>query len=146
MKTAVIKPADVERKWWVVDAEGKVLGRLATQIADVLRGKHRPTFTPHADFGDFVIVINADKIALTGKKWEQKVYYRHTGYMGGIKETTARRMRETHPDRIIRSAVKGMLPGNRLGHQLINKLKIYAEASHPHEAQQPLPLELAHRA
>ncbi|MBZ0254248.1 MAG: 50S ribosomal protein L13 [Candidatus Methylomirabilis sp.] len=146
MTTATPKLGEIERKWWVIDAEGKVLGRMATQIADILRGKHNPKFVPHLDCGDFVIVLNAGKVRLTGDKWNQKVYYRHTGYMGGIKETTAKHMQERHPERLIQNAVKGMLPRNKLGHQLLTKLKIYTGPEHPHAAQKPEPLELAHRA
>ena len=137
MKTVSAKFEADTRKWIVVDAEGQVLGRLATQIAMRLRGKHLPQFTPHIDMGDFVVVINAEKIKLTGRKWDQKEYFRHTGYMGGLKSQTARKMNQDHPDRMIRLAVWGMLPKNRLGRKLIKKLKIYTGAEHPHEAQQP---------
>ncbi|GAB4228240.1 MAG: 50S ribosomal protein L13 [Deltaproteobacteria bacterium] len=129
-------PAD--QKWYVVDAEGKVLGRLATKVADVLRGKHKPTFTPNADIGDFVIVVNADKVRLTGKKMTDKVYYHHTGYMGGLKSTTpAKELAGSHPTRIVEWAVRGMLPKTRLGDRLFTKLKVYAGPEHPHKAQQP---------
>lgn len=141
-KTYVAKPGQVERKWYVVDAEGKTLGRLATQIATILRGKHKPQYTPHEDVGDFVVVINAEKIHVTGRKLDQKKYYRHTGYPGGIREITLRRQLERHPERVIESAVKGMLPHNTLGRQQLRKLKIYAGTEHPHEAQQPQVLEL----
>jgi large subunit ribosomal protein L13 len=128
--------------WWVVDLEGETLGRAATRIAHVLRGKHKPSFTPHIDDGDFVIVINADKVHLSGRKWEQKTYYRHTGYVGGIIETTAEEMRERHPDRIITKAVKGMLPRGPLGRAQLRKLKVYVGSDHPHTAQQPQKLNL----
>ncbi len=137
MKTESAKFGPNDRRWIVVDAEGQVLGRLASQIAARLRGKHLPTFTPHVDGGDFVVVVNVEKVRLTGRKWDQKVYYRHTGYMGGIKETSARKMRQEHPERLLYYAVKGMLPKNRLGRKLLKKLKIYTGSSHPHEAQQP---------
>ncbi|MFP4435916.1 MAG: 50S ribosomal protein L13 [Chloroflexaceae bacterium] len=139
MKTYSQKASEIQRDWYVVDASGQVLGRLATQIATLLRGKHKPTFTPHLDGGDFVIVTNAEKIRVTGRKAEQKVYYRHTGYPGGLKMTSYKMMREKHPDRILRQAVKGMLPKNRLGRRLMTKLKIYAGPHHPHAAQQPRP-------
>lgn len=142
MKTISAKFEANQRKWVLMDAENQVLGRLASQIAMRLRGKHLPTFTPHVDLGDFVVVINAEKIRLTGRKWDQKTYYRHTGYMGGVKATTARKMNREHPDRMIRLAVWGMLPKNRLGRQLIRKLKIYAGPEHPHEAQQPESIKL----
>jgi large subunit ribosomal protein L13 len=139
MKTYSQKASEIQRDWYVVDASGQVLGRLATQIATLLRGKHKPTFTPHLDGGDFVIVTNAEKIRVTGRKADQKVYYRHTGYPGGLKMTSYKMMREKHPDRILRQAVKGMLPKNRLGRRLMTKLKIYAGPHHPHAAQQPRP-------
>jgi large subunit ribosomal protein L13 len=135
------KASDRNEKWWVVDAEGQVLGRLATLVASRIRGKHKPIYTPHADTGDMVIVINADKIAMTGRKWAQKTYYRHSGYIGGLTEITAEKLLEKRPEDIIRIAVKGMLPKNRLGRQLIKKLKVYAGTEHPHEAQQPQVLE-----
>lgn len=141
-KTFSAKPHEIERQWYVVDAQGKTLGRLATEIAKILRGKHKPIFTPHVDCGDYVIVINADKIHVTGKRLDQKIYYRHSGYIGGLKEVTLRRMLETHPERVIQLAVKGMLPKNRLGRKMYKKLKVYAAPSHPHQAQQPQPLEL----
>lgn len=137
MKTISAKFDADGRKWIVVDAEGQVLGRLASKIAMRLRGKHLPTFTPHVDTGDFVVVINADKVRLTGRKWDQKVYYRHSGYMGGLKATTAKKLNQDHPERLIEYAVKGMLPKNRLGRKLLKKLKVYKGAEHPHEAQQP---------
>ncbi|GKT09666.1 50S ribosomal protein L13 [Desulforhabdus sp. TSK] len=137
MKTISAKFEADQRKWILVDAEDRVLGRLATQIAMRLRGKHLPHFTPHVDCGDFVVVINAEKVRLTGNKWDDKVYYRHTGYLGGVKSTTARKLNQDKPERIIRMAVWGMLPKNRLGRQLIKKLKIYRGVEHRHEAQQP---------
>ena len=138
MKTISAKFEAGRRKWILVDAEDQVLGRLASQIAMRLRGKHLPQFTPHIDLGDFVVVTNAEKVRLTGtNKWDQKVYYRHSGYMGGVKATTARKLNQEHPDRIIRMAVWGMLPKNRLGRKLLKKLKVYKGSAHPHEAQQP---------
>ena len=136
------KNSDNAGKWWVVDAEGAILGRLATQVAARLRGKHNPMYTPHADTGDSVIVINADKIRLTGRKWDQKNYYRHSGYMGGLKTITARKLLEKRPEEIIIHAVKGMLPKNRLGRKLCKKLKVYAGTVHPHTAQLPETLKL----
>lgn len=138
MKTYMAKPGEVERKWYVIDAEGKTLGRLATQIATVLRGKHKPEYTPHVDTGDFVIVVNADKVQLTGNKWDDKIYYfQRTTRPGSMKQMTARELRRRHPERLIRLAVRGMLPHNRLGRRQITKLKIYAGPDHPHAAQQP---------
>jgi len=131
------KQTDVKEKWWLVNAEGAVLGRLASEIAVRLRGKHNPLYTPHVDTGDCVIVINADKVVLTGRKMDQKIYYRHSGYIGGLKAITARKLMEKRPEDLIRFAVKGMLPKNRLGRKLIKKLKIYKDDRHPHEAQQP---------
>lgn len=142
MKTISAKFQPDNRKWVLVDAEDKVLGRLATQIAMRLRGKHLPDFSPHVDTGDFVVVVNAEKVRLTGRKMDQKMYHRHTGYMGGIRSITARRLNQAHPDRLIRFAVAGMLPKNRLGRKLIKKLKIYKGAEHPHEAQQPQQIAL----
>jgi len=142
MKTFVAKEEDVAKKWYVVDAKDKVLGRLATQIAMRLRGKHKPIFTPHADTGDFVVVLNADKVALTGKKWGKKIYYHHTGYVGGLKEITAEKLLEKKPEDLLRFAVKGMLPKNSLGRRQLKKLKIYVGTDHPHEAQQPEVLEI----
>jgi len=134
--------ADREREWCVVDADGKTLGRLATQIAEILRGKHKPTFTPHVDVGDFVIVVNAEKIAVTGKKLTDKRYYRHSGYPGGISSRTLGEMLERRPEEVIRKAVKGMLPRSRLARQQLTKLKVYAGADHPHAAQKPKELEI----
>ena len=142
MKTFIAKEHEVEKKWYLVDARDRVLGRLATQIAMRLRGKHKPIFTPHADTGDFVIVVNADKVKLTGKKWTDKIYYRHTGYMGGLKEISAKKLLEKKPTDILRFAVKGMLPKNSLGRRQLRKLKIYAGPEHPHQAQQPETLEI----
>ena len=131
------KSSDNPQKWFVVDANGAVLGRLASQIAHRLRGKHNPMFTPHTDTGDWVIVINAEKIVLTGRKMDQKIYYRHSGYIGGLKQMTAKELLEKKPEELVRSAVKGMLPKNRLGRRLFKKLKVYTGNAHPHEAQQP---------
>jgi large subunit ribosomal protein L13 len=140
MKTVWTKVTDVERKWYVVDAEGQTLGRLASQIAAVLRGKHKPTYNPSVDTGDFVIVVNADKIHVTGRRMDQKKYYTHSGYHGGLKERTLRQMMEKTPDRVIQLAVRGMLPKNVLGRQMLRKLKVYAGPDHPHGAQRPEPL------
>jgi large subunit ribosomal protein L13 len=140
MKTWNAKPREIERRWYVVDAEGETLGRLATRIADTLRGKGKPEYTPHVDTGDFVIVVNAEKVAVTGKKLDQKVYYRHSGYPGGLRERSLRTQLERQPAEVIRKAVKGMLPRNRLGRAQLTKLKVYAGPGHPHEAQQPVPL------
>ncbi len=142
MKTISAKTIPENRRWYVVDATDRTLGRLASQIASRLRGKHQPIFTPHADTGDFIIVINAEKIRLTGRKWQQKVYYRHSGYIGGLKSITAKKLREKKPENLVRHAVWGMLPKNRLGRKLYKKLKVYAGENHPHESQQPQPLEL----
>jgi large subunit ribosomal protein L13 len=135
MKTFSLKAGDVETAWHVVDAEGQPLGRLATRVALLLRGKHRPTYTPHLDNGDFVIVVNAAKVRFTGSKSGQKIYYRHTGYPGGLKETILDKMMDKHPDRVVQKAVKGMLPHNRLSRKLLGHLKIYGGPEHPHEAQ-----------
>lgn len=142
MKTYVTKPDDIEHDWWVVDAEGKTLGRLASEVAKVLRGKHKPYYAPNLDCGDFVIVLNADKIHVTGNKMEEKIYYRHSGYPGSLRGMTLGELLERHPTRAVRKAIGGMLPHNRLGRRMIKKLKIYAEDTHPHEAQQPQPLEV----
>ena len=142
MKTYSAKPGEVQRDWYVVDAEGKTLGRLATRIADTLRGKTKPQYTPHVDTGDFVVVVNAERIAVTGKKLDQKRYYRHSGYPGGIRSRTLREQLDRRPEEVLRKAVKGMLPRNRLARAQINKLKIYAGPEHPHEAQAPKPLTL----
>jgi large subunit ribosomal protein L13 len=141
MKTYSAKPGEITREWYLVDAEGKTLGRLATQIADTLRGKRKPQYTPHVDTGDFVIVVNAEKIQVTGNKLDQKRYYRHSGYPGGLRSRTLREQLDRRPTEVLRVAVKGMLPKNRLARQQITKLKIYAGPEHPHEAQNPKPLE-----
>jgi large subunit ribosomal protein L13 len=142
MKTFVAKEQEIEKKWYLVDAENRILGRLATQIALRLRGKHRPIFTPHADTGDFIVVVNADKIALTGSKLDKKNYYRHSGYMGGLKTISAGRLLEKKPEEVLRLAVKGMLPKNSLGRRQLKKLKIYTGPDHPHQAQEPEKLEI----
>lgn len=139
MKTYSAKAADLQPRWYVIDAEGQVLGRLATQIAQILRGKHKPTFTPHLNSGDFVIVINAEKIAVTGKKLDQKIYYHHTQYPGGLKKITLRQTLESkHPERALEHAVRGMVMHNRLGKEIMGRLKIYAGPDHPHQAQKPV--------
>jgi large subunit ribosomal protein L13 len=141
--TRSLKPGDVEPVWWVIDAEGQVLGRLATRIATLLRGKHRPLYTPHADAGDFVIVVNAKKVRLTGRKLEQKTYYRHSGWPGGLREITAAKVLSgAHPERVVEHAVRGMLPRNTLGRKLFSKLKVYSGPRHPHAAQKPEVMEL----
>jgi large subunit ribosomal protein L13 len=142
VKTFVPKPGSVEREWLIVDAEGQTLGRLASQVAAVLRGKHKPQFSPAVDVGDFVIVVNAEKIRVTGRKLLQKKYYRHSGYPGGLSEITLADQLERHPTRVVKAAVRGMLPRNRLGRRMVKKLKVYAGPEHPHQAQQPKPLEL----
>lgn len=141
MKTYWTKEEDVERKWFVVDAEGETLGRFASRIATILRGKHKPIYNPAVDTGDFVVVVNAEKIHTTGQRLDQKKYYRHSGYPSGLKERTLREMLEKHPERVIQRAVRGMLPKNVLGRKMIRKLKVYAGPDHPHQAQQPEPLE-----
>ena len=144
MKTTFMANAgNIERKWFVVDAEGQTVGRLAAEVAKILRGKHKPTFTPHVDTGDYVIVINADKVVFTGKKLKDKTYFSYSGYMGGTKFTTAEQMLEKHPTRVVEKAVRGMLPKNRLGEQMYRKLNVYAGPEHPHAAQQPEELKLA---
>jgi large subunit ribosomal protein L13 len=143
MKTTVsAKPGSVDRSWWVVDVEGLTLGRAASRIATVLRGKHKPVFTPHVDTGDFVVVVNADKVALTGRKEQQKEYHRHTGWLGGLKSITLEKLREKKPTEIVSIAVRGMLPKTPLGRKMLRKLKVYAGPEHPHAAQQPKPLDL----
>ncbi|MGF7186111.1 large subunit ribosomal protein L13 [Desulfitispora alkaliphila] len=142
MKTYMPKPEEVEAKWYIVDATDKTLGRLATEIARVLRGKHKPTFTPNIDTGDFVIVINAEKVRLTGKKLDQKMMYKHSGYPGGLKSIDYRTLLDTKPERVIFHAVKGMIPHNRLGRKIMTKLRVYRGAEHPHQAQQPETLEV----
>jgi len=139
MKTYSAKPGEIQRDWYVVDAEGQTLGRLATQIADRLRGKGKPQFTPHVDTGDFVVVVNAEKIAVTGNKLDDKLYYRHSGYPGGLRQRPLREQLERVPTEVLRKAVRGMLPRNRLGRQQLTKLKIYAGPEHPHAAQEPKP-------
>ena len=143
MKTPLPKVNEIEKKWYVVDATDKVLGRLATQIALRLRGKHRPDFTPHLDTGDFIIVINAEKVRLTGSKLDQKMYHKHSGYLGGLKSMTARQMLEKKPEEVIRLAVRRMLPKNKLARHQLKKLKVYRGGEHPHEAQTPEPLEIS---
>ncbi len=142
MKTFVATPANRERNWLVVDATGQTLGRLATQIADTLRGKRKPEYTPHCDVGDFVVVVNAEKVAVTGNKRQEKRYYRHSGFPGGLRSRTFEEMIARRPEEVLRLAVKGMLPRNRLGRQQLRKLKIYAGPEHPHQAQQPAPMEV----
>ena len=142
MKTYTVKPGDIKRQWRLVDAEGKTLGRLASRIAAILKGKHKPIYTPHVDVGDYVIVINADKIHVTGRKMLQKMYHRHSGYPGGLKSTNLRDLLQRHPTRAVEYAVKGMLPKNRLGRRMFKKLKVYAGSDHPHQAQEPQVLEL----
>jgi len=142
MKTYMAKPNEIEREWFVVDADGKTLGRLASKIAQVIRGKHKPIYTPHVDTGDFVIVINADRVRLTGNKWKQKKYYRHSGYPGGLTEIAYDELLKKDPEFIIKKAVKGMIPHNKLGEKMIKKLKVYATDGHPHQAQQPKELEI----
>lgn len=142
MKTYVTKPADIRAEWWIVDATDQNLGRLASRIAQILRGKHKPCFDPSQDCGDYVIVINAAKVAVHPRHLAQKVYYRHSGYPGGLREIPLRRMLQTHPERVIQKAVWGMLPKNRLGRHLLKKLKVYPGPEHPHQAQQPKPLPL----
>ncbi len=141
MKTYVTKPAEVERAWYVVDAEGQNLGRLASSVAAILRGKHKPIYNPSVDCGDYVIVLNADKIEVTGRRLDQKKYYRHSLYIGGLKEITMRDQLQKYPERVFESAVRGMLPKNALGRKMFKKLKVYAGGEHPHEAQQPKPWE-----
>lgn len=137
IKTYTPKPEDIQRDWFVVDAKDQTLGRLATQIAVILRGKHKPIYSPHADVGDFVIVINCDKIRVTGDKLDSKFYYRHSGYPGGISSVSLREQLQRHPERVIQAAVRGMLPKNKLGRKMIKKMKVYQGTSHPHEAQKP---------
>ncbi len=142
LRTYIPKANDIDRKWWVADAEGQRLGRLATRIATILRGKHRPIYTPHLDTGDFVIIVNADKIVVTGRKLDQKTYFSHSTYPGGSRFRSMRQVMNSKPELVVRKAVWGMLPHNRLGRKLIRKLKIYSGPDHPHEAQQPVKLEL----
>jgi large subunit ribosomal protein L13 len=142
MKTYVPNPNEIEREWYVVDATGQTLGRLAARVARVLRGKHKPIYSPAIDTGDYVIVVNAERIHVTGRKLDQKIYYRHSGYPGGLREITLRNLLQKHPTRVIEYAVRGMLPKNRLGRRMFKKLKVYAGPDHPHAAQRPKPLEL----
>ena len=142
MKTYSVKANEIKREWYLINAEGKTLGRLASEIAKILKGKHKPIYSPHLDCGDYVIVINAEKIRVTGRKLDQKIYYRHSGYPGGLKSITLREQFAKHPERVIKAAVKGMLPKNRLGRKMLKKLKVYAGDSHPHQAQKPKVLEL----
>ena len=142
LRTASAKEHEIQRAWLVIDAQGQTLGRLASRIATVLRGKHKPIYTPHVDCGDYVIVVNAEKVHVTGQKMNQKVYYRHSGYPGGLKEVTLRDQLQKFPERVIEAAVRGMLPKNRLGRQMFKKLKVYADAEHPHASQKPEPLEI----
>ncbi|MEA3459125.1 MAG: 50S ribosomal protein L13 [Chloroflexota bacterium] len=142
MKTYTAKPSEIEREWYLVDAEGKTLGRLASKIAAILRGKHKPIYTPHLDCGDYVVVINAEKVKVTGRKLDQKVYYHHSGYPGGLKSISLRDQLQKHPEHVLEAAVRGMLPKNRLGRKMFKKLKVYAGDSHPHQAQKPEVLEL----
>ena len=141
-RTYVVKPSEIQRDWWLVDAQGKNLGRLSTRIARILRGKHKPIYSTHVDTGDFVVVINAEKIEVTGRKLDQKMYYHHSGYPGGLSSVTLRRQLERHPTRVLYAAVRGMLPKNRLGRKMLKKLKLYAGPEHRHQAQQPKPLQL----
>jgi large subunit ribosomal protein L13 len=136
------KKEDIHRDWYVVDAEGQTLGRLASRIATILRGKHKPIYTPHLDCGDYVIVLNADKVRVTGRKMDQKFYYRYSGYPGGLSQISLRDQLARHPERVLQAAIRGMLPKNKLGRRMIKKLKVYAGDEHPHQAQQPKPLEL----
>ena len=142
MKTYAVKASEIQRDWYVVDADGKTLGKVASVVAQILRGKHKPTFSPHLDTGDCVIVVNAARVHVTGRKMEQKTYYHHTGYPGGLRAITLKDLLKRHPTRVIRHAVRGMLPHNRLGRQIVKKLKVYAGDKHPHAAQQPKPLEI----
>ncbi len=142
MKTFFAKEHEVEKQWFLVNADNKPLGRIATEIASRLRGKHKPIFTPHADTGDFIVVVNAERVTLSGRKWDKKIYYRHTGYLGGLKEITARKLLEKKPEDLLRFAVRGMLPKNSLGRRQLKKLKIYTGTDHPHQAQQLKELEI----
>ena len=142
MRTFTQKQEEIERDWYVVDAEGETLGRLASRIAPILKGKHKPIYTPHLDCGDFVIIVNAEKVRVTGRKLDQKLYHRHSGYPGGLKSISLRDQLDRYPERVLQAAIRGMLPKNKLGRRMIKKLKVYAGDAHPHEAQQPKPLEL----
>lgn len=141
MKTISAREQDIQRDWYVIDAQGQTLGRLATQVAMLLRGKHKPNYTPHVDCGDYVIIVNAEKVHVTGQKMTQKIYYRHSGYPGGLKQVTLRDQLQKFPDRVVEQAVRGMLPKNRLGRRMFKKLKVYAGSDHPHQAQQPKSIE-----
>jgi len=141
MKTFVAKEKEIEKKWYLIDAGDKILGRLASEIANILRGKHKSLFTPHMDAGDYVVVVNADRVILTGDKLDKKIYYRHSGYIGGLKQTTAKEMLQKRPESLIKYAVKGMLPKTSLGRRQLMKLKVYAGPNHPHQAQNPVTLE-----
>ena len=141
-KTFTPTPADIQREWFIVDATNQTLGRLASDVANILRGKHKPTYAPHVDGGDYIVIVNADKVMVTGNKSLQKTYYRHSGYPGGLSELTFEEMQKRYPERIIETAVRGMLPKNKLGRKMIAKLKVYAGEEHPHDAQKPQPLEL----
>ena len=142
MRTKTLKISEIKKNWWIVDADSKVLGRLASKIAQILKGKHKVNYVPHLDNGDCVVVINADKISVTGNKEEQKIYFRHTGYAGGVKTSSLAHMRRTYPERIIENAVKGMLPHNKLGRRMFSHMKVYSGPNHPHEAQSPKTLEI----
>jgi large subunit ribosomal protein L13 len=142
VRTFTEKQAEVEREWYVVDAEGETLGRLASRVAPILKGKHKPTYTPYLDCGDFVIIINAEKVRVTGRKLDQVFYHHHSGYPGGLRSVSLREQLDKHPERVLQAAVRGMLPKNKLGRRMIKKLKVYAGDAHPHQAQQPKPLEL----
>jgi large subunit ribosomal protein L13 len=142
VRTFTEKQAEIEREWYVVDAEGQTLGRLASRVAPILKGKHKPTYTPYLDCGDFVIIVNAEKVRVTGRKLDQEFYHHHSGYPGGLRSVSLREQLDTHPERVLQAAVRGMLPKNKLGRRMIKKLKVYAGDAHPHQAQQPKPLEL----
>ena len=142
MKTYTVKPGDIERQWYLVDAEGQTLGRLASRISTILKGKHKPIYSPHVDVGDYVVIINADKVHVTGRKMLQKIYHHHSGYPGGLKSINLRDLMQRHPTRAVEFAVKGMLPKNRLGRRMFKKLKVYAGSEHPHQAQVPQVMEL----
>ena len=142
MRTFTQKQEEIERNWYIVDAEGETLGRLASRIAPILKGKHKPVYTPHLDCGDYVIIVNAEKVRVTGRKMDQKLYYRHSGYPGGLRSISLRDQLAKHPERVLQAAIRGMLPKNKLGRRMLKKLKVYAGDSHPHQAQQPRPLEL----
>ena len=142
MRTFTQKQEEIARNWYVVDAEGETLGRLASRIAPILKGKHKPVYTPHMDCGDYVIIVNAEKVRVTGRKMDQKLYYRHSGYPGGLRSISLKDQLAKHPERVLQAAIRGMLPKNKLGRRMLKKLKVYAGDSHPHQAQQPRPLEL----